>query len=107
MKTEIKKGPRPSLERGLSGTTIMHQRRNVNLCGACALLTIEPRLAEHFGRDFLEAQFQKLANDLAAFFSAVPEARKIYTVCDLHLVARQHAARLLMAGRHNRIEKGI
>lgn len=82
-----------------------HLSRVVN--GADALLQIQPQLAEFFSRDELENHFKNLVGQTTAFFAAHPESAALYGPCDLHRAARQHAAKLLAAGRFNRVGKGI
>ena len=69
------------------------------------LLTLEPRLGEYFNRAALEAQVRSLSMQLTALLATNPHLARVYDASHLVGLARSFAARLLLAGRLNKLEE--
>ncbi len=61
------------------------------------LLAVEPRLAEFYNRESLDAQVRALAAQVAGLLVTQPELAARYTADDLGVLAREFAAKLLSA----------
>ena len=69
------------------------------------LLSLEPRLGEYFNYAALEAQARSLSLQLNERLASKPQLSKAYDACSLVNIARAFAARLLLAGRLNKLEE--
>jgi hypothetical protein len=69
------------------------------------LLSLEPRLGEFYGYAALDAQARALSAQLNERLESRPELSKAYDACNLVNIARAFAARLLLAGRLNKLEE--